>query len=213
MSLFRTKGGKTSAVRMPSEAEGFALAVASAMQWAHLRSSMNRMFFVDIAAECKRLKCTPSEWSNAEMTFFVQQKVFNSIPQEGLEMYFTRKFTYEKAERRAELFREFVESVMYKYLATVGAGRDYVAAVELAREAKLEKVLQSEALGGKAEWSLADFLDETVWHECCGQTGLKEISKKFLTLIVAGGQKAKPVNPVCTVCGELKCAAQVDPQG
>ena len=36
MSLFRTKGGKTSAVRMPSEAEGFALAVASAMQWAHL---------------------------------------------------------------------------------------------------------------------------------------------------------------------------------
>ena len=80
MSLFRTKGGKTSAVRMPSEAEGFALAVASAMQWAHLRSSMNRMFFVDIAAECKRLKCTPSVWSNEEMTFFVQQKVFNSIP-------------------------------------------------------------------------------------------------------------------------------------
>ena len=165
---------------------------------------MNRMFFVDIAAECKRLKCTPSVWSNEEMTFFVQQKVFNSIPQEGLETYFARKFTYEKAERRAELFREFVESVMYKYLATVEAGRDYEAAVELAREAKLEKVLQSEALGGKAEWSLADFLDETVWHECGGQTGLKEISKKFLTLIVAGGQKAKPVNPVCTVCGELK---------
>eukprot|EP00966_Prymnesium_polylepis_P026593 613524-Prymnesium_polylepis.1 len=76
-------------------------------------------------------------------------------------MYFTRKFTYEKAERRAELFREFVESVMYKYLATVEAGRDYEAAVELAREAKLEKVLQSEALGGKPEWSLDDFLDET----------------------------------------------------
>ena len=49
MSLFRTKGGKTSAVRMPSEAEGFALAVASAMQWAHLRSSMNRM-------------CRPPKW-------------------------------------------------------------------------------------------------------------------------------------------------------
>jgi hypothetical protein len=159
MSLFRTKGGKKSAVRTPSEAEGFALAVASGMQWARIRSAMNKMFFVDIATECKRLKCTPSEWSNAEMTFFVQQKVFNSIPQEGLEMYFTRKFTYEKAERRAELFRVFVESVMYKYLATVEAGRDYEAAVELAREAKLEKVLQSEALGGKPDWSLDDFLD------------------------------------------------------
>jgi hypothetical protein len=73
------------------------------------------------------------------MTFFVQQKVFNSIPQEGLEMYFTRKFTYEKAPRRAELTQVFIESVMYKYLATVEAGRDYEAAFVLAQEKKNEE--------------------------------------------------------------------------
>jgi hypothetical protein len=45
---------------------------------------------------------------------------------------------------------------------------------------------------------------ETVWHECGGQAGLKEVSKKFITLIAAGGQKVKPVNPICDVCDELK---------
>ena len=106
MSLFRNKGGKTSQVREPSEPEGLALAVAAAMQWSRLRSAINKMFFVDIAAECKRLKCTPSVWTHAEMVHFVQNKVFNSIPQEGLELYFTRKFTYETAARRTELIQE-----------------------------------------------------------------------------------------------------------
>jgi hypothetical protein len=165
------------------------------------------------------------------MTFFVQQKVFNSIPQEGLEMYFTRKFTYEKAPMRAELTHVFIESVMYKYLATVEAGRDYEAAFELAQEATLVKVLQSEALGGKPEWSLEDFLtvrthasrlrpsqpwyfmlcarisrmlcQADVWEQCGGHAGLKEVSKKFITLIAAGGQKVKPINPICGTCGEL----------
>jgi hypothetical protein len=159
MSLFRNKGGKTSQVREPSEAEGLALAVAAAMQWSRLRCAVNKMFFVDIAAECKRLKCTPSLWTHAEMVHFVQNKMFNSIPQEGLELYFTRKFTYETAARRAELIQQFIESVMYKYLAVVASGRDYDAAVELAKEAKLDKVLQSEALGGKPEWTLDDFLN------------------------------------------------------
>ena len=37
MSLFRTSGGKRSAKRLPSDAEGLALAVGLGMQWAKLR--------------------------------------------------------------------------------------------------------------------------------------------------------------------------------
>ena len=50
MSLFRNKGGKTSQVREPSQAEGLALAVAGAMQWSHLRSAVNKMFFAGTMA-------------------------------------------------------------------------------------------------------------------------------------------------------------------
>ena len=134
-SLFRHAGGKKCAVRLPSEAEGLALAVAAAMLWAKLRTSANPVFFDTIASECKRLKCTPSVWTRSEMVYFVHQKVFNTIPQEGLENYLTRKMSFVKKEERAQFFQEFVESVLYKYLATVDAGRDSDAAMELAREA------------------------------------------------------------------------------
>ena len=117
-SLFRRAGGRTTTKRVPSEAEGFAIAVAGAMQWAHLRTSVNPMFFDLIASECKRLKCTQTVWTRDEMVYFIQQVVFNTIPQEGLENHLTRSMTYVKREERAELFKDFVGGVIYKYLAT-----------------------------------------------------------------------------------------------
>ena len=203
-SLFRHAGGKKCAVRLPSEAEGLALAVAAAMLWAKLRTSANPVFFDTIASECKRLKCTPSVWTRSEMVYFVHQKVFNTIPQEGLENYLTRKMSFVKKEERAQFFQEFVESVLYKYLATVDAGRDSDAAMELAREAKLDKVLQCETFNGCTEWTAEVFISNEVWSECGGQAGLKEVSRKFITLIAAGGQKGKPINAMCDTCGELK---------
>ena len=69
MSLFRTSGGKTCSKRLPSDAEGLALAVGTAMQWVKLRDCSNPQFFRNVASECKRLKCTPSVWTHEEMTW------------------------------------------------------------------------------------------------------------------------------------------------
>ena len=99
---------------------------------------------------------------------------------------------------------------MYKYLATCEAGADYDASLELAHEAKLERVLQSTALGGKPEWQLADFLEEDIWETCGEQAGMKAVSRKFMALIAAGGQDGRPINPVCGECGELKCLHKGD---
>ena len=52
MSLFRTKGGKPSTKRVPSDAEGLALAVGIAMQWGKLRDCSNKNFFVNVGNEC-----------------------------------------------------------------------------------------------------------------------------------------------------------------
>ena len=115
MSLFRKGGGKQSSQRLPSDAEGLALAVGTAMQWAKLRDCSNRMFFTNVAAECKRLKCTPAVWTHDEMTYFTTQKVFNSIPQKGIERYLQRKWLGVRgADNTLALFKEFVESVLYK---------------------------------------------------------------------------------------------------
>ena len=45
-SLHRTSGGKQSKrTHMPSESEGFALAIGAALQWAKLRDSSSKAFF------------------------------------------------------------------------------------------------------------------------------------------------------------------------
>ena len=49
-----------------------------------------------------------------------------------------------------------------------------------------------------------------MWSECGGQAGLKEVSRKLMTLIAAGGQKGKPLNAVCDTCGELKVMHKSD---
>ena len=210
MSLFRAKGGRQTKMRVPSDAEGLALAVGAAMQWARLRDASNRMFFTNVATEVKRLKCTPSDWSHDEMRNFVHERVFNSIPQKGLEKYLQRSFAGLDRAGRAQHFKEFVESVMYKFLATVEAGVDYDAAHELAIEAKLERVLQCTALGGKSEWTLDEWLSPEVWEECGEQAGLKLVARKFMTIVAAGGQADKPIDPICGECGELKCLHKGD---
>ena len=157
-----------------------------------------------IASECKRFKCTQADWTRDEMVYFVHQKVFNSIPQEGLENHLTRTMTFAKREERAALFQDFVGGVIYKYLATVNAGRDPDAAMDLAVECKLLKVLRNEVFDGCDDWTLEDFIDPVVWKKCGGQAGMRDVARKFMTIIAAGGQKTKPLNPFCGECGELK---------
>ena len=72
-SLFRNHGGKKTMHRLPSEAEGLALGTGAAMQWARLASSDNEHFFTATSDHCKRLKCTPSDWTKAEMTYFIRR--------------------------------------------------------------------------------------------------------------------------------------------
>jgi hypothetical protein len=80
MSLFRTKGGKPSTKRLPSDTEGLALAVGIAMQWAKLHNCSNKNFFVNVGNECKRLRCTPSEWQHDELTYFATEKISRQEP-------------------------------------------------------------------------------------------------------------------------------------
>ena len=94
--------------------------------------------------------------------------------------------------------------VIYKYLATVDSGRDPDAAMNLAVQCKLLKVLRNEAFGGCEEWTLEDFIDPAAWKMCGGQAGMREAARKFITLIAAGGQKSKPLDPICGECDELK---------
>ena len=105
-SLTGHKGGRVSKARLPSDEEGLALGVGVAMQWAKLRSAAHKEFFTLVASECKRLKCTPSLWSNDELSYFATQKLFMSIPQKGIETYLVRKHQYAKKEERAELVKE-----------------------------------------------------------------------------------------------------------
>ena len=47
--------------------------------------------------------------------FFTTQKVFNYIPQKGIERYLQRKWLGVRgADNTLALFKEFVESVLYK---------------------------------------------------------------------------------------------------
>ena len=87
-SLHRTSGGKQSKrTHLPSESEGFALAIGAALQWAKLRDSSSKVFFTSIANEVKRCEATEQDWTKEEMVYFVHDKVFGSIPQLEVENY------------------------------------------------------------------------------------------------------------------------------
>ena len=199
-SLFRHAGGKKCAVRLPSEAEGLALAVAAAMLWAKLRTSANPVFFDTIASECKRIGVDAFR----DGVLCAPEGVQHDPTGGARELPDAQDVVRQEGGARSVLPRVCRESVLYKYLATVDAGRDSDAAMELAREAKLDKVLQCETFNGCAEWTAEVFISNEVWSECGGQAGLKEVSRKFITLIAAGGQKGKPIDAMCDTCGELK---------
>ena len=204
MSGLHGKRQKTSKVRLPSPAEGLALAAGCAMQWARLRDAGNPHFFRDVADEVKRAKGTQSQWSHEEMVNFFHENVMNSIGQAGLQRYLQRSFLGATKERRTELQWQFVEAVVFKYLATQNAGADFDAASELAAEACLDTILKCKELGGKPDWSSANLITEDVWEQLGSQAGLKEVARKFMTLVCAGAQEKRPINPICGTCGELK---------
>ena len=55
------------------------------------------------------------------------------------------------------------------------------------------------------DWSVSTLLSQDIWDQLGGQAGLKEVSKKFFTHIVAGAQMPCPVQELCDVCGEPRC--------
>ena len=122
-SLHRHTGGKQSTrVHLPSESAGFALAVGAALQWCKLRDCSSKAFYTAIAFEVKRCESTDVDWTCDEMVFFVQDMLFGSITQIGLEKYLQRKFHGKDKEGRVAATKEFVHSVIYRYLASVESG-------------------------------------------------------------------------------------------
>ena len=172
-SLFHNKGGRPSKQATPGEREGFALAVAAAMQWSRLRDSSNPMFFPNIVANVKRMEGTERDWSKAEMTHFVQNVLFGGIPQYAVETWIQKEFLGKRGEQVIEHRKAIVEYFLYRYLASVDSGVDHEAALSLASRANLGAVLSCKELGGRDDWTVEQFLSEDVWNELGGKAGLK----------------------------------------
>eukprot|EP00966_Prymnesium_polylepis_P299663 6924880-Prymnesium_polylepis.1 len=203
------KGGKQSARVEPTEREGLALAVGAAMQWSRLHESSNKMFFTSIAVAVKGCDGTERDWRDEDLKFFVMQRLFGGIPQYAVETWIQREFMGVKGSEALKLKRaDVIQNFLYKYLSTVDAGVDYETALELAGKANIAELLACKALGGYQDWTLEEFLDREPWDMLGGKAGLKEQSKKLLTLVAAAGRKINgqpaPINPICGKCGELK---------
>ena len=188
-------GGKKSAAQHePSEVEGFALAVGCAMFWCKLRDSTNPIFFRVIAEEVKRAEATQQVWSREEMKQLFHNKVLCGIGQDGVKRHIQRFFAGADAEKRDELARDFVGSIIFRYLATAEAGVDHESALALARKANLNEILTNKVLGGSAKWQVEHFIEADVWRACGEQAGIKEVAVKFMTLLAcnARGENAEP---------------------
>ena len=93
MSLYNRPGGHASRrVHVPSEQEGLAITVASALYWAKLRDSSHPDFFKVIGEEVQRAGGSERIWIREELVWFFHSKVMCSIGQEGLQRYLQRKF-------------------------------------------------------------------------------------------------------------------------
>jgi hypothetical protein len=66
--------------------------------------------------------------------------------------------------------------VIYRFFASANSGSDYEAAIELARKAELEAVLQNKRLGGDPSWTIEDFINADVWVVCGEQAGVRAAS-------------------------------------
>ena len=134
------------------------------------------------------------------------QRVFGGIPEYAVEKWLQREFMGIRGADIETKRADVIENFMYKHLATINAGVDYETAHELAVKADVGEVLKCRALGGRPEWTLDEFLSREPWDELGGKAGLKEQSKKLLTLVAAAGRKYKgqfaPLDPICKVCGE-----------
>eukprot|EP00966_Prymnesium_polylepis_P029031 673159-Prymnesium_polylepis.1 len=170
---------------------------------------MNPSFYKNIAEEVRRAESTLQVWSHEEMIDLFHEKVFCGIGQKGLQNYMQRTFAgKDKAAREAEA-EDFVESVIYRFLATADAGVDADAARALARKANLDDVLQNKVLGGRPSWTIEKFISHEVWESCGEQAGMREVSIKFMTLVACKARDT-PLNPLCPDCKEMRCVHKGD---
>eukprot|EP00966_Prymnesium_polylepis_P322617 7378866-Prymnesium_polylepis.1 len=163
------KGGKQTQRVEPSEREGFALAVAAAMQWSKLRDSSNPMFFRSIANAVKDCEGTERNWLDVDLKFFVMQRVFGGIPQYAVEQWIQREFMGIQGNAIHDKRADVIENFLYKYLSTVDAGVDYETACELAAKANISGLLTCKPLGGRPDWTLEKFLVRDAWDENGGK--------------------------------------------
>ena len=210
----RFGGKKTTKQHVPAESEALALAVGCAMHWCKLRNSAHPDFFTLVAQKVKELEGTLQSWSHSELVDLFHEKVLSGIGQGtskkgGLKHYLQREFANKDQAARDEAAKEFVQCLIYRFLATAKAGVDFDEAMKLAQKANLQDVLQCKIIGGKSEWRLEDFIQREVWEACGEQVGMQEVSIKFMTVVCAGS-KLPPVNPMCIDCGELKCMHKGD---
>jgi len=205
MSLYGATGGRTKGGVMPVAEEGFALAVGYALLWASRRDSCNVGFFTAVSDVLRAQGVTRMIWSRTTMVDFVTECVFNGITQKGLSTFLQRAVKGLTREQRDRLMYDFVQSVVYSYLARHESGADYDNAIAFCVNSKIDAVLQCTRLGGCPDWSVSTLLSQDIWDQLGGQAGLKEVSKKFFTHIVAGAQMPCPVQELCDVCGEPRC--------
>jgi hypothetical protein len=160
MSLYGGVGGKKSRfTHVPSEVEGFGLTVACAMQWVHLRNSAHPDFFSIVAQEVKSIECTHQMWAREELKRMFHDCVLGGICQNALKLYLQRKFkkTTTKEERLA-VQKDFVQNIIFRFMATAKAGIDHDAALVLAGKSQLGAILQSRVLGGRPAWDVSTMM-------------------------------------------------------
>ena len=141
-SLSGRKGGKRATlVQSPGEVEGLALAVGAAMMYASRRSVADPDFYTKISSEVKRVGASEQEWNHTQMYAFVQEKLFNGLPQQTIVKCLERRFAMpvfaseeDKVRVRAErptLLHGFIADTLYLYLSRVPSGVDYSQAKTL----------------------------------------------------------------------------------
>ena len=163
---------------MPSEREGMALAVGAALLWGKLRTSASKAFFVKISDEVRRCEGVERDFTRDDMLHFVQEVLFNGLTQKTIEQWVQRSTLHLKGEALVAFQKNLVENVMYRYLACAESGADYESVKTLCIKANVPAVLQCTLLGGKAEWTLEDFLSEDAWEQLGGKGGLRIASKR-----------------------------------
>jgi hypothetical protein len=231
VNLFGNRGGRQSKhTHVPSEVEGFALAIALTMYFVKQTDSSHPQFYSVIAEEVKRMRATTQIWSKDEIKKLIQEKLWKKIPGDQLAVYMQKAQQDKhgaplKGEARKRGAQEIIGAAMCLYITHMStAGATYASASELAAEAHIDELLKLKVLGGHADWELDDFLSEwrtadrtrdrcsacsdglawfgrDTWDELGGIGGLKTVAIQQLTKMCA---LIHGRNIICSTC-ELPC--------